>query len=96
MNEIEERAIGVAEAEDEALNAVLGSETGIPLAGNCHATCSQRWGQYLLYGTPWQKFRARIYDAVLTWIENHVFGIPTKSHCLSSLTGFPTDLPKTG
>ena len=96
MNELEERVIGVFEAEDEALNAALGADKNIPLAGNPHATVSQRLGQMILYGTPSQVRFAKFCDFFLTWIENHIFHIPTKSHCLTAIQGFPKDLPKTG
>ena len=96
VNEIEQRIVGVLEALDEAGNAALGRESNIPEAGNPHYTCSQRWGQYLISGTPSQKFRARIYDFVLTWVENRVFGGNVESHCIAALTGMPTNLPWTG
>ena len=86
--------MGVLEALDEAANVVLGPDKGIPLAGNPHATLSQRLGQMLLYGTPAQKEFAHQCDLILTKLSNDL-GYPTQSHCLDSLIGMPTNLPKT-
>lgn len=96
MNTLEERVVGVLEALDEAGNAALGPEDNSPLAGNPHATISQRLGQLILYGTPEQKRIAEQLDKILTWTENNVFGGNTASHCLDSIKGFPVVLPKTG
>ena len=96
MNDIEERIVSILEAFDEMGNAALGPDGNIPLAGNPHATVSQRFGQMLLYGTPEQKDVAQKCDRILTAIENKVFGIQTESHCLDAIKDFPTTLPQTG
>ena len=97
MNEFEEKVVGVLEALDECGNVILGDDPRIPLAGNPHATISQRMGQEETMGTPAQQQEAKIGDEILTFIEKDVFGItPTVSHCLDSLVGMPESLPKTG
>lgn len=96
VEDIKERLIGVAEAIDEGGNALLGPEKDIPLAGNPHATISQRLGQMIVYGTPEQKKFAQECDGVLTWISNNVFDVPTPSHCLDAIKDFPTVLPSAG
>jgi len=96
MNGFEEKVVGVLECLDEAGNVALGSDGNIPLAGNPHATISQRLGQMLVYGTPEQKRLAQQCDALLTAIENKVFKIPTQSHCLDAIKDFPSILPKEG
>jgi hypothetical protein len=96
MSDIDKIIIGVLEAFDEAGNAALGPEKGIPLAGNPHATISQRLGQMILYGTPREKKIANMCDAILTWIENTILGIKTDSHCLDAIKDFPKDLPSSG
>ena len=96
MNDIESRVVGVLEAFDEAGNAALGTDPMIPLAGNPHATISQRLGQMIVMGTPRQQAVAKACDAMLTWIEVHEFGVETDSHCLDAIKGFPVSLPATG
>ena len=96
MDGFEDRVIGVLEALDEAGNVVLGPDKLIPLAGNPHATISQRLGQMLVMGTPEEKDVAEFCDKILTGIENKVFGIPTESHCLDAIKDFPTSLPQAG
>ena len=96
MNEVEQKIVGVLECLDEAGNVILGPYKNIPLAGNPHATISQRLGQMLLYGDPQQKALAKSADAILTYIEVHVFGVQTESHCIDSIKDFPRDLPHTG
>ena len=96
MNETEMRIIGVLECLDEAGNVMLGIDGRIPLAGNPHATVSQRLGQMLLFGTPRQKRVARFCDVILTCISVNIFKVPTKSHCLDAIANFPTDLPRNG
>jgi len=95
-SDLGKRIVGVLEAFDEAGNAALGPEQNAPLAGNPHATISQRLGQLLLYGTPAQKRVAHDFDVELTWIENNIFGGDTKSHCLDAVNGFPKTLPSAG
>jgi len=96
MDDIERRVVGVLEAIDEAGNAALGTDPRIPLAGNPHATISQRLGQMLIMGTPRQKAIAGVADKILTWIEVHEFGVQTESHCLDAIKDFPTSLPSAG
>ena len=97
MNPTEEKIVGVLEALDEAGNVLLGPKEGIPLAGNPHATMSQRLGQEEIMGTPEQKKAAKFWDKVLTWIEVNIFRVKPKiSHCQDAILDFPTDLPKTG
>jgi hypothetical protein len=96
MNGLEERVVGVLEALDEAGNAAIGPDQNIPLAGNPHATISQRLGQMMVYGNPDQKRIAHAADQILTWVQNNVFEIPTDSHCLDSIKDFPTALPSAG
>ena len=96
MNGLEERVVGILEALDEAGNAALGPDQNIPLAGNPHATISQRLGQMMVYGNDEQKEIAGAADKILTWIENNVFQTPTQSHCLDSIKDFPTTLPRAG
>jgi hypothetical protein len=90
------RIVAILEAIDEAGNAALGTDPRIPLAGNPHATISQRLGQMIVMGTPRQQALAKECDAMLTWIENKEFGGHTESHCLDSIAGFPMTLPSTG
>jgi hypothetical protein len=96
MNGLEQRIVGVLECLDEAGNVALGPDGNIPLAGNPHATISQRLGQMLIYGTPEQKEIAHQCDVLLTGIENKIFGIPTASHCLDAIKDFPKSLPAAG
>ena len=96
MNGLEERVIGVLEALDEAGNAALGSDQNIPLAGNPHATISQRLGQMMVYGHDEQQEIAGAADKILTWSETNVFQTPTQSHCLDAIKDFPTTLPQAG
>lgn len=90
------RLIRVLEALDEMGNAAIPGDTNIPAAGNPHYTISQRLGFMMLYGTSKQKEFATAADLVLTYIENHVFGIKTDSHCLDAVKGMPKDLPDAG
>ena len=93
---LEQRILAVLEPIDEEGNVLLGTDPGIPLAGNPHATISQRLGQMIVMGTPEQQALAKELDAELTWIENNIFGGNTQSHCLDAIKDFPTSLPSAG
>ena len=88
--------LNLLEPLDEEGNVILGTDTNIPLAGNPHATISQRLGQMIVMGTPEQQEEAKRLDAELTWIENNIFGGNTQSHCLDAIKDFPTSLPSAG
>ena len=96
MNNLEKGTVGVLECLDEAGNVALGPMDNIPLAGNPHATISQRLGQMMVYGNDEQKEIAGAADKILTWIENNIFQTPTESHCLDAIKDFPTNLPQAG
>ena len=96
MNKLEKGVVGVLECLDEAGNVILGTSENIPLAGNPHATISQRLGQMMTMGTPEQVVVATHCDQILTWIENNVFQVQTQSHCLDAIKDFPTTLPSAG
>jgi len=97
MNSLESKILQLLEPLDEEVNVILGTDPRIPLAGNPHATVSQRVGQMILYGTMEQKQLAKEIDADLTYIQVHIFGQPVvKSHCLDALDDFPTTLPEAG
>ena len=96
MHTLEQTVVGILECLDEAGNVFLGSMDNIPLAGNPHATISQRLGQMMVMGTPDQIKLATQCDKILTWIENNVFQIPTESHCLDAIKDFPEYLPSDG
>ena len=88
--------LNLLEPLDEEGNVILGTDTNIPLAGNPHATISQRLGQMIVMGTPEQQEEAKRLDTELTWIENNIFGGNTQSHCLDAIKDFPTSLPSAG
>ena len=84
------RLLGVAIAEDEALNAALGPGD-VPAAGNPHFTVSQRLAEMRKRGSK----IGCIGCAVLTWIQNKVFRVPG-DHCTNALAGFPDIIPTDG
>ena len=97
MNSLESKILQLLEPLDEEGNVLLGPDPRAPLAGNPHATISQRVGQLELYGTPEQQALAKEIDADLTYIQVHVFGQPVvQSHCLDAIADFPKSLPSAG
>jgi hypothetical protein len=96
MSNLGAKILAILEPLDEEGNVLLGQDTNIPLSGNPHATISQRLGQMIVMGTPEQKAQALAIDKDLTWIENHIFGGNTESHCLDAIKDFPITLPSAG
>ena len=89
---VKTRLFGIAVAEDEALNAALGPEAGVPASGNAHFTVSQRLAEMRERGSKIGCTGCKI----LTIIQNKIFGIPG-DHCTNSMSGdFPEDLPTGG
>ncbi len=67
----------------------------VPALGNPHYTCSEVWAEMRdLHdnGQPlWMYREGCIACRLLTFIQNHIFGIPG-DHCSESMHGVPTDI----
>jgi hypothetical protein len=85
------RFLAILIAIDELGNAILGPVPDTPAAGNPHFTISQRLAEMRTEG----RRVGCIGCAILTWIQNAVFGI-TGDHCTNAMAGFPQDLPTDG
>lgn len=89
--EIKVRIIAILLALDELGNVILGPSKGTPCAGNPHYTISQRLAEMRTEG----RRVGCVGCAILTWIQNKVFGDPG-DHCTNAMAGFPDDLPTEG
>ncbi len=85
------RLLAVLIAIDELGNAILGPSPYAPCAGNAHYTVSQRLSEMRSQG----RRVGCIGCAILTWIQNKIFGI-SGDHCTNAMEDFPTDLPSDG
>lgn len=88
---IKKRLLGIAIAEDEALNAAIGPDPNCPAAGNPHYTVSQRLAEMRERGSRIGCVGCKI----LTWIQDHIFDI-SGDHCKGAMQDFPQDLPSSG
>ena len=91
--ELRKRVLGILIAEDEAVNAALGSDPDVPAAGNPHFTVSQRLAFMRLKGNKVGCVGCKI----LTWIfEPLNLHDPDYDHCAEAIKDFPPDLPSDG
>lgn len=86
----EKRLLDFLIAEDEAVNALIGSGS-VPAAGNPHFTVSQRLAEMRSAGSKVGIEGCKI----LTWAQNNLFNVPG-DHCTICMNGFPPDLPTEG
>lgn len=95
------RIVSILEGVDETGNAILGSEKGIPEAGNPHYTMSQRWAYGRAAGPSmvgrFNYWKYCVLCKLLT-ISFKPFFLKVKNydHCAEAIKDFPTNLPSEG
>ena len=90
---IRTRILAVLIAIDELLNAILGPVPGVPLAGNPHATVSQRLAEMRAEGRRVGCVGCRLLTLVFRPFNP---GVPNYDHCQQAMAGFPDSLPSDG